>query len=56
MKTYAYVYVYVYIHTEHSYINTNHPDFIGGSPAVSTVMERMDKQVSVHDVYVYVYV
>jgi dynamin 1-like protein len=28
------------INIELSYINTNHPDFIGGSRAVSTFMER----------------
>ena len=26
------------------YINTNHPDFIGGSRAVSSLMEQMDAQ------------
>ena len=25
---------------EHSYINTDHPQFIGGSRAIATVMER----------------
>ncbi len=29
------------VHVELAYINTNHPDFIGGSKAVSSLMDRM---------------
>jgi dynamin 1-like protein len=32
------------IHCELSYINTNHPDFIGGSKAVASIMERIQIQ------------
>ncbi len=32
------------IDIELSYINTNHPDFIGGSKAVALVMEKMNEQ------------
>ncbi|OQR96387.1 dynamin-2 [Thraustotheca clavata] len=34
------------IKTELSYINTNHPDFIGGSRAVAQLMDRLQQEVS----------
>ena len=32
------------IQVELAHVNTNHPDFIGGSRAVSTVMEKMARE------------